>query len=386
MNPSFIIASDLIITIGGDISQSYPVMAMKIREAVGKGTKLATIGHETTALNTLAKIDLKIKARITIVLLRAALNYIIGYDLIDHKFVNTRTQGFDDLVKEIEKYPFDSVSDIFWVKPTRIIEFIHLYIRAKRPVIIVNTDRVNEEELALLHDMASITGNLDREGAGIITLRNPGNAQGLIDMGVNPDYLPGDQPIDNERVRKQFTTYWHRQIPFSKGMDTGEIIDGIGSGKISGLIVFGSDALGERGYASFKDVKFSVFMSSTLPADEPYPDVVLPLATFVESEGTFTNCEHRIQYLNRALSPVSGKANWEIIAQLSSALGYHMEYDTIGDIMTEVSRLVPRYKSNTVSQHHLIPQFGQCSCLASPSPLPYGDNGTKEQSKVLKAV
>jgi formate dehydrogenase major subunit len=379
-----ILTSDLVVTIGGDISQSYPVMAMKVREAVGKGTKLVTISHEMTTLDALAKIDLKVRSSITIVLLRAALNYIIGYDLVDRRFINARTQGFDDLVKEMSKYPFEDVVDMFWVKPARIIEFIHLYIRAKRPVIIVNTDTISAEELALINDMALVTGNLDREGTGIITLRNPGNAQGLIDMGVHNDYLPDHQPIDNEIVRKKFTAAWHRQLPFFKGMDTDGIIDGIENGKISGLMVFGIDAVGKKGPAIFKDAKFSVLMSSDFPAEEPYPDVVFPMATFIESEGTFTNCEHRIQHLKRAISPVSGKDNWGVIARLASALGYPMEYNTIMEVMTEISQLVPEYRASKEDKQK--PMVEPETCPSSEPPLLIGDNDAKMASKLLKAV
>ncbi len=377
-------SSDLIVTIGGDVSHNYPVVAMKIREAVDKGTRLITIGHETSSLNTLANIDLKIKARIIIVLLRAALNYIIKYNLIDSEFVNRHTQGFEDLVKEINKYQFESVTDLFWVKPTKIIEFIHLYIRAKNPVIIVNTDTISAEELGLLTDMAYITGNLNRAGSGIITLRNPGNAQGLIDMGVTSDYLPGHRPVDNEAVRKEFGNYWHRQIPFFKGMDTGGIIDAVKNNQISGLMVFGDDAIKKEGNSIFENVKFSVLMSTDLPAEEPYPDVVLPLATFVESEGTFTNCEHRMQHLNRGLPPASSRDNWEIIAQLASALGYHMEYKSSQEIISEIARLITGYKRDTVNEQKVTIRCEKNPCLMS---LPTkDDNRAKEPGKVLKTV
>jgi len=371
--------SDLIVTIGGDVSQSYPVMAMKVREAVSRGSKLVTISHEITRLDSLATIDLKIKARITIVLLRAALNYIIGYDLVDHNFVDTRTEGFNKLVKEMKKYPFENVAGIFWVKPARIVELIHLYVRAKRPVIIVNTDTVNAEELALINDLALITGNLGRKGAGVMTLRNPGNAQGLIDMGVYHGYLPGRQSIDSEIVRKKFATIWHRQIPFFKGLGTDEIINGVENGEISGLMVFGLDSTGKKGCSLFRNTKFSVLMSSYLPVEEPYPDVVFPMATFAESEGTFTNCEHRIQHLNRALIPVNGKDNWEVIARLAFELGYHMEYKTIAEIMTEISRLVPSYEIGKGNAQKPFLKLEKDSC----SEIPLTVNNTKVSGRVF---
>jgi formate dehydrogenase major subunit len=115
-------------------------------------------------------------------------------------------------------------------------------------------------------------------------------------------------------------------------------------GDIHGVLVVGSDAVGEMRNITFELPIFSVLIDTALPKEPPYPDVVLPGANFAESDGTYTNCERRIQHLHRAISPPAGKQNWEIISALATSLGYPMHYPKVSDIYQEIIGLVPPYK------------------------------------------
>jgi predicted molibdopterin-dependent oxidoreductase YjgC len=212
-------------------------------------------------------------------------------------------------------------------------------------VIIVDANTATPAELALICELALITGNVGRDGAGIIILRTTGNAQGLIDMGVNPDYLPGQQPITDIAARQRFEAVWGKPVPVTKGRNSIEIVQGVERGAIHGILVIGSDAVGEMRNIAFELPVFSVLIDTVLPKEPPYPDVVLPGANFAESDGTYTNCERRIQRLNCAISPPGGKQNWEVISALATSLGYPMHYPKASDIYREIIKLVPLYKS-----------------------------------------
>ena len=273
------------------------------------------------------------------------LNYVISYSLVDDDFVRSRSTGFESLAQKIRKYPLEKIANTLWIKPAKIIEAIHFYIRAQRPVIIVNADTITPTELTLISDLALITGNVGRSGAGIIALHTAGNAQGLIDMGVNPNHLPGQQPITDLAVRQRFEAAWGRPMPTEKGRDAVGIIQEIERGEIQGILVLGGDATGKIGSAIFEVPIFSVLVDTVYPEKPPYPDVILPGANFAESEGTYTNCERRIQYLHRAISPPAGKENWEIILALAASLGYPMHYPAVSSIHDEIAELVPPYKA-----------------------------------------
>jgi len=71
---------------------------------------------------------------------------------------------------------------------------------------------------------------------------------------------------------------------------------------------------------------------------------VLPAAAFAEKEGTFTNTERRVQLLNKAVDPPGeARADWEIVCDISTAMGYPMSYPNAAAIMEEIASLVPSY-------------------------------------------
>jgi predicted molibdopterin-dependent oxidoreductase YjgC len=109
------------------------------------------------------------------------------------------------------------------------------------------------------------------------------------------------------------------------------------------------------GNAIFEVPLFSVLMDTIVPDKPPYPNVVLPGANFTESEGSYTNCERRIQSLHRTLLPSAGRENWEIISALSAALGYPMDYRTVSDIQREIAKLVPVFEVASSATGQLWP-------------------------------
>lgn len=73
-------------------------------------------------------------------------------------------------------------------------------------------------------------------------------------------------------------------------------------------------------------------------------DVVFPAASFAEKTGTFTNSERRVQMVRQAIAPLgSCRSDGEIIIALSQAMGYTMSYESMAEVMEEISLLAPIY-------------------------------------------
>jgi len=74
-----------------------------------------------------------------------------------------------------------------------------------------------------------------------------------------------------------------------------------------------------------------------------YAHVLLPGATFLEKDGTFTNAERRISRVRKVMPPLAGYADWEVTILLARALGYEMGYTHPSQIMDEIARLTPTF-------------------------------------------
>jgi predicted molibdopterin-dependent oxidoreductase YjgC len=80
-------------------------------------------------------------------------------------------------------------------------------------------------------------------------------------------------------------------------------------------------------------------------------DVVLPAQAWSEREGTITNIERRIQRTRKAVAPRCGKADWQIVGAVASAMDHPMGFATAGEIMDELVQVSPLYSG--LSQKNL---------------------------------
>jgi len=83
-----------------------------------------------------------------------------------------------------------------------------------------------------------------------------------------------------------------------------------------------------------------IFLSETAQL----ADVVLPAASFAETEGTFTNTERRVQRVHKALDPPGeARGDWQIVCDLAHRMGYEMSYPDVAAIQDEIAQLTPIY-------------------------------------------
>ena len=76
-------------------------------------------------------------------------------------------------------------------------------------------------------------------------------------------------------------------------------------------------------------------------------DVVLPAQAWSEREGTVTNIERRIQRTRKAVAPRCGKADWQIVGAVASAMAHPMRFAKAGEIMDELVQVSPLYEGLT---------------------------------------
>jgi len=89
--------------------------------------------------------------------------------------------------------------------------------------------------------------------------------------------------------------------------------------KDKAVLIYGEDPIGIENVEAEKSLKETGFLAVCdmfLTETAKLADVVLPLNSFAETEGTYTNSEGRVQKLNKALEPKTGKTNLDVIKSL----------------------------------------------------------------------
>ena len=168
--------------------------------------------------------------------------------------------------------------------------------------------RDGEGAIAALLDLAGALDLAGSEGSGLLEIPDATNARGLRETGCLPDGGPGLSEV-------------------AVGMNTEEIRAALESGEISSLLLFGVDPLRdfpdtpaweEALTAADFVVSFSMFENATTAKAE----VVFPLETHAEKDGTVTHPDGRLQRVRPSASrPGVVENNLIVLAELAEALG-----------------------------------------------------------------
>ena len=165
----------------------------------------------------------------------------------------------------------------------------------------------------------------------------------LVDFKV-PE-KPGDSDVFLVKADKNPNTAGAVNILQANG-DVEQIVQKAKQGEIDLLYVFGHDLVKLFGKDTVeqiaKKVKLFVYQGSNVNETCVYAHLNLPSSVYAEKEGTFTNCQQKVQRIWPAFAPLAeAKGDWEILSMLSAKLGtammYHSSQEIFKDIATSIA-------------------------------------------------
>ena len=343
--------SKLILVIGANPTISTPLVGYAIKRALKyRGAKLLLINPLQTRLSMFAHIWLRPKVGTDTSLLLGMAKVIIDEGLMNKETSYQKTEDFTKLCNSLQNYSITQVEMMTGIDKQDIQKAARFFMSANKVSIVYGngiSQQVNASEAIIaIEYLMRLSGDSQ---VNIFPLQRENNALGACDMGSLPDYLPGYQSLNNTSERTKFENYWKCKLPTNKGFTTLEMISNALKGAIKGLYIVGENpalSFPQPGMVqqALQSLDFLVVQDMFLTETAKLATVVLPASSFAENEGSYTNFEGRVQRLNRAIMPVDGSLpDWEIIANLSSAMGYPMTYSSPSQVMLEIKDLVPLY-------------------------------------------
>ncbi|MEO6111871.1 MAG: molybdopterin dinucleotide binding domain-containing protein, partial [Nitrospiraceae bacterium] len=186
-----------------------------------------------------------------------------------------------------------------------------------------------------------------KPGTGINPLRGQNNVQGASDMGCLPTYFAGYQSLDDPKLAALHQAVTGHPLPTKRGMKTPDMWDAAIAGRLKGLWIIGYDVAQtdpnlKKVHEALTHVEFLVVQDLFLSETTKFAHLILPGASFLEKDGTFTNLERRIQRIRKAVEPPNGiLPDWRVVCEVSNRMGYPMLYQHPSEIMDEIARLTP---------------------------------------------
>jgi NADH-quinone oxidoreductase subunit G len=294
--------ADAILVLGTDPLHSSPILDLRVRKAIRRnGAKLVVATERPTALDGGAE---------------AIARYAPGQAAHFVSELASAISGAENVATPVAET-----------------------LRDAETVVVIWGERIAREDGAAeaLLEVAAATDMATTDGAGLLEIPDTTNARGLREAGVLPDAGPG-------------------LTETAEGKSTEEIREALISGELTGLILFGADPLRDfpdtpAWEEALTAADFVVSFSMHENATTAKSDVVLPLETHAEKDGTVTHPDGRLQRVRPSASrPDEVLPNIIVLSELASKLGLDTGISSQPTAFAALTNAVSFYKGITEEQ------------------------------------
>jgi formate dehydrogenase alpha subunit len=346
--------TDLFLVVGSNTTETHPVIAAMIKKRVRQGARMIVVDPRYTGMAEAATLWLRVRPGTDVFLLNAMARQVLEEGLWDRAYVEARTEGFREWAESLEPYSLEAAQEVTGVPKERIAEAARLYATTPRAgaywAMGVTQHTKGTATAQALVNLALLTGKVGKEGAGLNPLRGQNNVQGAGDMGALPDVFPGYLKVGDEAARRRYEALWGVPLPGEPGLRMTEVFQSIP--EVAAIYLIGEDPVTSEPHqdhlkAKLEVLPFLVIQDILENETTPFADVVLPAASFLEKDGTFTNTDRRVQRVRRLLDPPGeARPDWWITRELGRRLAQALDrpwslHPGPEAIWEEVRRAVP---------------------------------------------
>ncbi|PLX84264.1 MAG: NADH-quinone oxidoreductase subunit G [Desulfuromonas sp.] len=300
-----------VLVFGSDVTAEAPAIDWQIEKSCRKNDgKLVVANMRRVKLTRHANTFLGYRPGSEVQLANALGRIVLEKGLADDGYLNQFVENLDELKAHLLGIDLERAVQETGLS-LEILEEAALYLGEAESVAVifggdVTRSEAAEDKVAAIANLALVTGALHGDVGGLFPVDEKGNTQGLLDMGVCPEMLPGQQ--DYDQARGAFESAWREKLP-QGGLDAMGILEGIEKGEIKFLYLAATNPLvaypeSARWRKALEQVDFLVVQDILESELTRLADVVLPGVSFAEKSGTVTSLDQRVGGLARAMSPV----------------------------------------------------------------------------------
>ena len=346
--------ADCIMITGSNTSEAHPLVATRVFRAREKGAKLVVIDPRRIQMAQVADIHVRNRPGSDVAWINGLMHIIVKEGWEDKEFIAERTEGFEELKKEIEAYPPERVAEISGISIEDLGRIAQTYAKAEKASILyamgITQHITGVENVKSLANLAMLCGHVGRQSTGVNPLRGQNNVQGACDMGALPNVYPGYQVVTDEQIAQKFEKAWNAKLSTKIGLTVTEMLKAVERGEVKAMFILGenpmlSDPDIQHVEESLKSLDFLVVQDIFMTETASLAHVVLPGVSFAEKDGTFTATDRRVQRVRKAIDPVGdSKPDWEILCDLARRMGGKgFEFSSPKEILDELAGVTPIY-------------------------------------------
>ncbi|MCF3109720.1 molybdopterin-dependent oxidoreductase [Niabella sp. CC-SYL272] len=348
--------SDVIFVAGANPAWCHPILWRRIEAARQQNPNLKIIVSDPRYTQTcsIADLHLQLNPGTDITLHHAIGRVLIENGCIDHSFIKDHTEGFEQYKTTVFQKTISEAAIHCGISEAAILQTAEYISNAKGFITLwtmgLNQSVVGVQKNLSLINLNLITGHIGKPGSGPLSLTGQPNAMGGREVGGLSNLLPAHRNLTNETHRKEVEAFWGvapGTISSKPGLTATEMFEALEDGRLKAIWILCTNPLislpdVRRAETALKKAKFVVVQEiSNKPETLNYADVVLPAAAWTEKEGTMTNAERRISYLQKITeAPGEALPDATIICRFAQKMGFKgFDFESPADIFDEHAAL-----------------------------------------------
>jgi len=329
--------ADVVLVFNSDLPSEYPVGGNSVRfGTIFNNTNILIANPRRVVFESEAKVDVRLtyKHGADLAVASRLTRIIIDNNLIDVKKAKSSVDNFDELVKSLSKYTAKNTEKLTGLPNDILTLAAEKFARDADKFVLVGNDVLDtgqgEEVLNALLNLCTLVNFGNKGSVSIYPPREHCNSQGVNDMGLTPEFLPGYQP--------------------SSGDKDSDLFESCKNGTTKFLYIAGEDPIGsfyrpQLVKEALKTVPFLIVTDVYMTETARMADLILPSSTYAEKDGTFTNMSRHVQGVASAVLPQgTSKPDFDILIELAETLGKPFEHSTLSEIQQEIEQAAPIYQ------------------------------------------
>jgi molybdopterin-dependent oxidoreductase alpha subunit len=374
-----VINSDLIVLFGANVANAQPVFMKYLFLARKRGAKVAVVNPlrepglerywvpsniESALFGThMTDEFFAVNTGGDLAFLNGVFKVMLADGTIDRDFVRDHTEGFDDVVAELERESFTDLERQSGATRADMERFARMYADAPAAVLIwsmgITQHEHGADNVAAIVNLGLARGNVGRPGAGLMPIRGHSGVQGGAEMGAYATALPGGLDVNPTNAAALADRYGF-PVGAQPGLTAEEMVEAGGRGELDVLYSSGGNFLEVLPEPDVVDAALArvplrvhqdIVLSTQMFTEPGEVVVLLPAATRYEQRGggTETTTERRIAYSPEIPGPRPGevRSEWEIFVDLARRVApdraEQCTFASGQEIRDEIASVVPVY-------------------------------------------
>ncbi|WP_166379638.1 bifunctional nitrate reductase/sulfite reductase flavoprotein subunit alpha [Catellatospora methionotrophica] len=328
--------ADLFFVIGSNMADCHPILFLRMMDRVKAGAKLIVVDPRRTATADKADLFLQIAPGTDLALLNGLLQLLVEAGDVDESFIAANTEGWAAMPQFLADYPPAAVARITGI-PEADIRAAAALIGAAPNWMSCWTMGLNQSthgtwNTNALCNLHLATGAICRTGSGPFSLTGQPNAMGGREMGYMGPGLPGQRSVLVAADREFTERAWGLPggtLRTEVGKGTVEMFERMADGQIKACWIMCTNPVASVGnrrtvIAGLEAAELVITQDAYGETEtNAYADVMLPAATWSETDGIMINSERNLTLVSAAV-PAPGQAlpDWLLIARVAAEMGY----------------------------------------------------------------